>query len=303
MRSIKLILATVFIAVISAATAQKNNSVKPVLKESIHHSFGKIIFVFTGDALDVSVKPANYNFQKGETLTTYVSDEKTYQVDTVIFWFKNINQDRLSLKLMLGKEELKTVDFQLIKKEAALQTNLYPSKLTFLNKTNNQVIYIDDAKLPLQTKEITNEKGAKEKYKYINYNLYFNNPITEVNLKSDLQLKANDKICKSLIYGRPSANALYLKGRVENVKVIDGNMQWSDNVLCLSQWDSTNVIEDINNKGTMINAPLIAQAQLALNNEEELNKVYELKIPAGTFTDFFGNKNEELTAVWRKRKK
>lgn len=276
-----------------SAFSQNKLDAKLEVIKTIYDSYGKISFVFnqTISERDIKVKPINYNFNQVDTLITYNYDLYSDK-DTLIFWFKNINQKKLSLQVLDGNKEIKTQDFELISKEEALKRNVYPSKLTLINKTNNQtLIFCEDSVFFWGNRNLR-------------FKLQFIAPITEIKIKKPISFTADNKNIedksskfndnRNLTFSGPFTFGKDIKN-VSGTQIIHPN----HNHIYLEQWDSTAVIEDKKNKGTMISSPEINLVQIKHDDKVALNKVYELKIPAGTFIDFFGNKNEEIIAVWK----
>jgi uncharacterized protein (DUF2141 family) len=74
------------------------------------------------------------------------------------------------------------------------------------------------------------------------------------------------------------------------------NQEDANQSVTLVSWDSTNMVEDPDKKGSMISAP-IADSQLQLKE----NTKYQLFVPPGTFTDIFGLKNDTLKIDFKTR--
>ena len=187
---------------------------KLYLKKNTHDSYGKIVFVFNKGADSLQVNPINYTFKKGD-----VFFDLTDNMDTLNYWFRNIDTDVLKLQLKNGSKVIDTLEYKLITKEDALKSKRHPLKLTLLNSFNGNQAFD------------------------LNGHLIFNfsQPIDSIDESVKVSLKEDSVLIKN--------NKKYHYINYENDNMV---------AIAKETWDSTIHSEDPNNLGTMISAPLRA---------------------------------------------
>ncbi len=185
------------------------------LKKNTYDSYGKIMFVFNkGAEMDsLFVEPINAKIKYEDRIMDFSKN-----MDTLNYWFRNVAQDNLKLRLIYGKNKvMDTLEYKLISKEDALKSKRHPLKLTLLNNFNGNQNF--DLNNPII--------------------LNFSQPINNISDTIKVQLKQDSVLAK-------------------NIKDYHyGNFDYYNMVAIEKEtWDSTEAIEGPNNPGTIIIAPL-----------------------------------------------
>jgi len=120
----------------------------------------------------------------------------------------------------------------------------------------------------------------------------FNNPIAKVDINKAMQYSENNGLPASgvIFYCVKAPLKDSLEEYIPNTKL--------DTVIRLHYWDSTHYIEDPHNPGSIIYAPIYGSVSLFgdVNN-------CDLRIPAETFTDIYGNKNKAIHIMYKRKRK
>ncbi len=124
--------------------------------------------------------------------------------------------------------------------------------------------------------------------------LHFNNPVVKIDKKEPINVKFDTQPNKSYVLLDYYFVSVFADGDVQKSITLD-------TVITFSCWDSTIVKEDKYHPGTMISAPEIRYFRIG-DGRKKYNSL-QLHLPAGTFTDSFGNKNEDMNLTFQKRKK
>jgi len=101
---------------------------KVFIKKYSHPSYGKIVIVLNQGSDSLRVNNLS-NDKKGVQEFIDLSRNK----DTLTYWIKNYDKDSLKLQVNNGNNILDTLEFKMIKLEAALKAKKNPLKLTMVN--------------------------------------------------------------------------------------------------------------------------------------------------------------------------
>jgi hypothetical protein len=167
---------------------------KLFLKTSLYNSFGKITFILNKPNEGIQVKPLNCMLQEKDVFLDYSKNK-----DTLIYWFRNIDNDSIELEVSHATQVLDTVSFKIIKKEDAFKSNRNPLRFALVNSPKGnqqmdlnatfQLVFASPIDKDLFAKIKNNEiKLIEDSVLYPNYkNLYFEQTalnIIELKLKS-----------------------------------------------------------------------------------------------------------------------
>jgi hypothetical protein len=122
--------------------------------------------------------------------------------------------------------------------------------------------------------------------------LQFNNSIAKAETKKPVFLKLDNAFTwyQNILF---FTNPHYYNGRMGNRE--DEKL---DSVIAIHYWDSTITIENPNYPRDSVIVPTLMQITLTDDNTS-----CELRIPAGTFTDIYGNKNKAIHLMYKKNRK
>jgi hypothetical protein len=147
-----------------------------------------------------------------------------------------------------------------------------------LHYPHEHVVYLDATPMFAKTSE------------YVVY-LKFNNPIVRVDMKEVVNFQQDSiypQYRKNLFFDHPLAST------VKDTTAFGPDL---GNIMVLQYWDSTHVVDDIFNTPVQKITP--GRKNAVFKNE---NNTGELSLPAGTFTDVYGNKSRKIHILYRKKK-